>query len=131
MIKQINLAVTPGAASNSDKVLEITAKLLEVSEKEMVEAIAFAHEAIKDQITAQLALAAQIEKATVKREYNHENNDADLAAEILKATYNDVYEVAKLGLPKHERSAKFKTFSIYYGLALLLILSRIPWSNWF
>lgn len=27
--------------------------------------------------------------------------------------------------------SKFKTFSIYYGLGLVLILSRIPWSMWF
>ncbi|MEI6866319.1 hypothetical protein [Flavicella sp.] len=32
---------------------------------------------------------------------------------------------------KTEDSAKFKTFAIYYGIALLLILSRIPWSQWF
>lgn len=27
--------------------------------------------------------------------------------------------------------SKFKKFVIFYGIALLLILSRIPWSNWF
>ena len=27
--------------------------------------------------------------------------------------------------------AKFKTFAIFYGLGLLLILSRIPWNLWF
>lgn len=27
--------------------------------------------------------------------------------------------------------SKFKTFSIYYGLGLILILSRIPWNLWF
>lgn len=32
---------------------------------------------------------------------------------------------------KTESGAKFKTFAIFYGLALVLILSRIPWSNWF
>jgi len=26
--------------------------------------------------------------------------------------------------------AKFKTITIFYGLALLLILSRIPWNQW-
>ncbi len=35
MIKQINIAVTPGAASNSEKILEIAAKLLDVSENEV------------------------------------------------------------------------------------------------
>ncbi len=39
-----------------------------------------------------------------------------------------------IGWSKHKKktedAAKFKTFVIFYGLALLLILSRIPWSNW-
>lgn len=40
-----------------------------------------------------------------------------------------------MGWSKHKKqtedTAKFKTFTIFYGIALLLILSRIPWSNWF
>ncbi|MBP6182710.1 hypothetical protein [Flavobacterium sp.] len=40
-----------------------------------------------------------------------------------------------IGWSKHKKItdsvAKFKTFSIFYGLGLLLILSRIPWSMWF
>lgn len=40
-----------------------------------------------------------------------------------------------IGWMKHKKlitsEAKFKTFSIYYGLGLILILSRIPWSLWF
>lgn len=39
-----------------------------------------------------------------------------------------------IGWSKHKKqtedAAKFKTFAIFYGIALLLILSRIPWSNW-
>lgn len=30
-----------------------------------------------------------------------------------------------------ESNKKFKTISIFYGLGLLLILSRIPWTQWF
>lgn len=30
-----------------------------------------------------------------------------------------------------ESESKFKTFSIYYGLGLVFILSRIPWNLWF
>ncbi|MDO6736765.1 hypothetical protein [Wenyingzhuangia sp. 2_MG-2023] len=29
-----------------------------------------------------------------------------------------------------EDKAKFKSFAIFYGIALLLILSRIPWAQW-
>ena len=39
-----------------------------------------------------------------------------------------------VGWSKHKKQvkseSKFKTFIIFYGIALLLILSRIPWSNW-
>ncbi|MDP5093825.1 MAG: hypothetical protein NWQ17_10975 [Polaribacter sp.] len=40
-----------------------------------------------------------------------------------------------IGWSKHKKkttdAAKFKTFVIFYGLGLVFILSRIPWSNWF
>jgi uncharacterized membrane protein YphA (DoxX/SURF4 family) len=39
-----------------------------------------------------------------------------------------------IGWSKHKKktedTAKFKTFAIFYGLALLLVLSKIPWNNW-
>ena len=39
-----------------------------------------------------------------------------------------------IGWSKHKRAttseAKFKGFTIFYGLGLVLILSRIPWSMW-
>jgi len=40
-----------------------------------------------------------------------------------------------IGYSKHkskkESSAKFKTLAIFYTIALVLILSRIPWGTWF
>lgn len=40
-----------------------------------------------------------------------------------------------IGWSKHKKktedASKFKTFVIFYGIALVLILSRIPWNNWF
>jgi hypothetical protein len=40
-----------------------------------------------------------------------------------------------IGWSKHKKliasESKFKTFSIFYGLGLVLILSRIPWKIWF
>lgn len=40
-----------------------------------------------------------------------------------------------IGWSKHKKQvkseSKFKTFVIFYGLALALVLSRIPWNNWF
>ena len=40
-----------------------------------------------------------------------------------------------IGWSKHKKktedAAKFKTFVIFYGIGLVLVLSRIPWNNWF
>ncbi|MCL6267439.1 hypothetical protein [Flagellimonas myxillae] len=40
-----------------------------------------------------------------------------------------------IGWSKHKKkeasSAKFKSITIFYGLGLLFILSRIPWGQWF
>ncbi len=40
-----------------------------------------------------------------------------------------------VGFSKHKNKtsdkAKFKTIALYYGVALLFILSRIPWAQWF
>ena len=40
-----------------------------------------------------------------------------------------------IGWSKHKKktegNAKFKTFVIFYGIALLCVLSKIPWTNWF
>lgn len=40
-----------------------------------------------------------------------------------------------IGFSKHKKkttdAAKFKTILIWYGLALVFVLSRIPWSQWF
>jgi len=40
-----------------------------------------------------------------------------------------------IGWMKHKKltssQSKFKTFSIYYGLGLICILSKIPWGSWF
>ncbi len=37
-----------------------------------------------------------------------------------------------VGWSKHKRAeGKFKPLAIFYGLGLLLLLSRIPWSTWF
>lgn len=40
-----------------------------------------------------------------------------------------------VGWSKHKKAAtneaKFKSIAIFYGLGLLLILSRIPWNLWF
>ena len=57
----------------------------EVSEAELLEAMKVAHEAIKIHCKAQMELTEEVGK-TVKREYNHEVNDEDLAEKLLADT---------------------------------------------
>ncbi|MEZ4804693.1 MAG: polyribonucleotide nucleotidyltransferase [Bacteroidia bacterium] len=80
----------------------------EVSEADMVEAIKFAHEAIKRQCQMQWDLCEQMGGRKPTREYNHEKKDEELRKTIWDLTYDKVYAVAKSGAPKSERSQNFK-----------------------
>src|SRR5690606_18902848 len=79
----------------------------EISEDEMLEAIEFAHNAIKIQVQAQVELAELVGKK-VKREYSHEPSNPELRESIYAAAYDRVYAIAKEGSSKNERSTKFK-----------------------
>ncbi|TCD04167.1 polyribonucleotide nucleotidyltransferase [Pedobacter frigidisoli] len=78
----------------------------EIQEDEMVEALKFAHAAIKVQCAIQIELTEATGK-TVKREYNHEDHDADLKAKVYADTYDKVYAVAKAGGNKDVRKDGF------------------------
>lgn len=93
--------------ASADSIAMVEGEMKEVSEAEMVEAIKAAHEAIKDQVAAQKALAAMVEKSSPKRTYCHEINDEELRGKVKKETYDKTYAVAKMGLGKQERSEKF------------------------
>ncbi len=95
------------AASATD-ICMVEGEMAEVSEAEMLEAIKFAHEAIKIQIKEIGNFAVKAGLKT-KREYCHEVNDADLKAKVMKETYDAVYAAAKkLDPNKHNRKANFK-----------------------
>ncbi|WP_248723790.1 polyribonucleotide nucleotidyltransferase [Seonamhaeicola sp. ML3] len=92
--------------ASADSVMMVEGEMDEISEEEMTEAIKFAHEAIKVQCDAQVALAEAFGKKEV-REYEPEREDADLAQKIHDMAYDKVYAVAKAGSSKHERGAAF------------------------
>jgi polyribonucleotide nucleotidyltransferase len=79
----------------------------EIQEAELVEAIKFAHTAIKVQCLAQKELTAEVGKLE-KRVYSHENSNEELKKAIYAATYDQVYAIAGAASAKDERSAKFK-----------------------
>jgi polyribonucleotide nucleotidyltransferase len=95
------------AASATD-ILMVEGEMSEISEAEMLEAIKFAHEAIKGHITAIKEFAIKAGNKP-KREYSHEKNDFELKEKVSAATYQKVYDVAKIGNPnKNERKVAFK-----------------------
>ncbi len=110
-LAEADMEVVVGATM--DNILMVEGEMEEVSEQEMLEAMKFAHEAIKVQCQAQIELA-EIVGSQVKREYCHEENDEELREHIKVATYDKVYEVAKAGLPKHERAEKFSAIKEEY-----------------
>ncbi|WEA02554.1 polyribonucleotide nucleotidyltransferase [Mucilaginibacter sp. SJ] len=79
----------------------------EIQEDELVEAIKFAHAAIKVQCLAQKELTIEVGK-TEKRVYSHEHSNEDLKKAIYAATYEKVYAVASSASAKDERAVKFK-----------------------
>ncbi|PQL95751.1 polyribonucleotide nucleotidyltransferase [Apibacter adventoris] len=109
-LKQMNesfeLDIMVGASK--DSIVMIEGEMSEISEKEMIEAIAIAHEAIKKQIDAIERLANKVPKSLTKREYCHEVHDEDLRKEITDFAYQKVYDIAKTPSEKHERSDKFQ-----------------------
>ncbi|MFD2599906.1 polyribonucleotide nucleotidyltransferase [Sphingobacterium corticis] len=93
-------------AGSAQDIVMVEGEAHEISEAEMVEAIAFAHDAIKKQVAAVVALAEQVGK-TEKRTYSHEPTNPELREAIFAATYDQVYAVAKSGSSKHDRSEQF------------------------
>ena len=94
--------------ASNDSVAMVEGEMNEVSESEMVDAIKYAHEAIKKQCAAQLELAKKVGVSEEKREYCHENHDIDLKNKIKKETYKEIYNIASQGLDKVSRSNKFQ-----------------------
>ena len=102
--KESDLDMMIGASA--DSVMMVEGEMDEISEEEMVEAIKFAHEAIKVQCAAQIKLAEAFGKKEV-REYEPEAEDEELQKKIHDMAYDKVYEVAKAGSSKKERSEAF------------------------
>ena len=104
LLLQADIDMMVGASA--DSVMMVEGEMDECSEEEMAEAIKFAHEAIKVQCAAQVALAESFGKKET-REYAEEATDEDLAQRIHDFTYQKVYDIAKAGSSKVERSEAF------------------------
>ncbi|MGI6520296.1 MAG: polyribonucleotide nucleotidyltransferase [Fermentimonas sp.] len=91
-----------------DNIMMVEGEMNEVQEDDLLEAIQFAHEAIKVQCQAQLELAEMAGK-TVKREYCHEENDEELKKRVWKECYQRAYDVVTAcNTNKKERGEAFE-----------------------
>ena len=90
-----------------DNIMMVEGEMNEVQESEMLDAIKFAHEAIKVQCQAQLEMMEACGK-TVKREYCHEENDEDLRKDVHDKCYDKAYAIATSGTGKQERTEAFE-----------------------
>jgi len=92
--------------ASADSVMMVEGEMDECSEEEMIDAIKFAHDAIKVQIKAQIKLAEEVGKKEV-REYEEEEENEELMQNVHKAAYEKCYEIAKRGTSKAERGLAF------------------------
>ena len=93
-------------AATYDNIMMVEGEMNEVSEKDMLEAIKFAHEEIKKHCKVQMELTEAVGK-TVKRTYCHEENDEELRKAVQEFCYDKCYAIAKSGQGKHERTDAF------------------------
>lgn len=104
LLEKADMDLMVGASE--DSVAMVEGEMDEASEEEMMEAIKFAHEAIKKQCQAQTRLAEAFGKKET-REYEGEENDEALEAKINELAYQKCYDIARAGTQKHERSKAF------------------------
>ena len=103
-LEQSDIDMMIGASA--DSVCMVEGEMKEISEAEMVEAIKFAHEAIKAQIVAQEKLRAAV-GSPAYREYESEKEDEAVYAKVKAAAYEKYYAIAQEASAKSERGEKF------------------------
>jgi polyribonucleotide nucleotidyltransferase len=93
--------------ASMDSIAMVEGEMKEISEAEMVEAIKFAHEAIKIQIAAQERLVAAFGGKKEVRTYDQDREDEAIYEKVKAASYDKCYAIAKAGTSKQERTAQF------------------------
>ena len=85
-----------------DSVIMVEGEMKEISEKEMIDAIKFGHEAIKKQCASQIELLEQNKKIEKRPVENIEETDIDKRVHDL--CYDQVYEISNQNTTKQERT---------------------------
>ena len=104
-LKEADMDLMVGATE--ENIMMVEGEMKEVQEKDLLEALKAAHEAIKPQCQLQKELMKELGK-DVKREYCHEVNDEELKADLTAKCYQPAYDVTKQALEKHARAEAFE-----------------------
>ncbi len=104
-LEESDIDIVVGATEKN--ILMVEGEMNEVSEEDLLEAMKFAHEAIKVQCKAQLELAEMKGKSET-RSYDHEEENDAFRKKVYDETYDKVYAIAASKIAnKHERAAAF------------------------
>ena len=110
--KEADIDLIVGATD--ENILMVEGELKEVSEEDMITAINFAHDAIREQCLVQKELEKELGKIR-KREYEKDKTDEVLFNNLKNEFYQKIYDIAKSGIKsKSERKSAFdKLFDTY------------------
>ena len=115
LLKKADIDIIVAASEHNITMVE--GEMKEVSETDMMSAIKFAHDAIRDQIKCQNELAKEL--SVTKREYSHEINDTDLRKNLYEQYYKQFYETYKSSITsKKQRKDKLQAIRKSYEESL-------------
>ena len=94
-------------AATEKNLMMVEGEAAECSEEDLVKALELAHESIRIQIKAQEELRAKA-GVTGKREYKKPEQNEELREKVISFSNDRMYQIARSGSNKHERSDAFK-----------------------
>ena len=94
-------------AATDKNLMMVEGEAKEASEEDLIKALELAHDAIRIQIKAQEELKAK-KGITQKRDYKKPEQNEEIKEKVTAFTKYKIYQIAKAGSAKHERSDAFK-----------------------
>ncbi len=95
-------------AATMENIMMVEGEMKEISETDMIEALKFAHDAIKIQCQAQIDMVKESGRGVEKRVYCHEVNDEEIRKSVNDFCYKPIYDIACKASGKHERTELFE-----------------------
>ena len=100
--EMLNSDIDLMVGASKDSVIMVEGEMEEISEKEMIEAIKYAHEAIKKQCDAQSELLNQCE--SIPKRIVEEEEENEIVQKVHDLCYEEIYKIASQKTSKQERT---------------------------